>query len=252
MVSGRLRRSPRPPTQFVSEIVTGKKEITRESAAQIGAALGQSAEYWLKLQDQYLLARAGARTRPRAKLDEVRRRAILSGKAPIPLLQKRNVLLGITLDELEARSHGPVRVSRWTAEPGFAAAANVRTKGEDISILQRAWVACVRKEAHAASSGEEVLARSGLRETRPHRYPGPSEDSDDFAGLARVVRRSRCAAGLCRDASRRKDRRLRHVRQQCTRVIGLSGRGKRLDKVLFTLLHEIAHILNRPRRPPTG
>lgn len=28
-------------------------------------------------------------------------------------------------------------------------------------------------------------------------------------------------------------------------VIGLSGRGKRLDKVLFTLLHEIAHILRR-------
>jgi HTH-type transcriptional regulator/antitoxin HigA len=26
-------------------------------------------------------------------------------------------------------------------------------------------------------------------------------------------------------------------------VIGLSGRGKRLDKVLFTLLHEIGHIL---------
>ena len=28
-------------------------------------------------------------------------------------------------------------------------------------------------------------------------------------------------------------------------VIGLSGRGKRLDKVLFTLLHELAHILLR-------
>ena len=26
-------------------------------------------------------------------------------------------------------------------------------------------------------------------------------------------------------------------------VIGISGRGKRLDKVLFTILHEIAHIL---------
>jgi len=26
-------------------------------------------------------------------------------------------------------------------------------------------------------------------------------------------------------------------------VIGLSGRGKRLDKALFTLLHEIAHVL---------
>ncbi len=32
------------PAQFVSEIISGKKEITRESAAQIGAALGTSAE----------------------------------------------------------------------------------------------------------------------------------------------------------------------------------------------------------------
>ena len=53
------------PTQFVSEIVTGKKEITRESAAQIGAALSQSAEYWLKLQDQYLLAEQARTQRPR-------------------------------------------------------------------------------------------------------------------------------------------------------------------------------------------
>ena len=28
-----------------------------------------------------------------------------------------------------------------------------------------------------------------------------------------------------------------------TPVIGLSGRGQRLDKVLFTLLHEVAHVL---------
>ena len=35
------------PAQFVSEIISGKKEITRESAAQIAAALGTSAEFWL-------------------------------------------------------------------------------------------------------------------------------------------------------------------------------------------------------------
>ncbi|WP_308470996.1 helix-turn-helix transcriptional regulator [Rathayibacter tritici] len=40
----------RPP-QFVSEIIAGKKEITRESAAQLGAALGTSPEMWLELQD---------------------------------------------------------------------------------------------------------------------------------------------------------------------------------------------------------
>lgn len=41
------------PAQFVSEIISGKKEITRESAAQIGAALGTSAEMWLSLQDHH-------------------------------------------------------------------------------------------------------------------------------------------------------------------------------------------------------
>lgn len=43
------------PAQFVSEIISGKKEITRESAAQIGAALGTSTEFWLNLQNSYLL-----------------------------------------------------------------------------------------------------------------------------------------------------------------------------------------------------
>lgn len=43
------------PAQFVLEIISGKKEITRESAAQIAAALGTSVEFWLKLQVSYLL-----------------------------------------------------------------------------------------------------------------------------------------------------------------------------------------------------
>jgi len=44
------------PAQFVSEIISGKKEITREAAAQIGAALGTRAEMWLNLQDTYFLS----------------------------------------------------------------------------------------------------------------------------------------------------------------------------------------------------
>lgn len=43
------------PAQFVSEIISGEKEITHESAAQIGDALGTSAELWLNLQNSYLL-----------------------------------------------------------------------------------------------------------------------------------------------------------------------------------------------------
>ena len=63
------------PTQFVSEIITGKKEITRESAAQIGAALGTSPELWLNLQDAYLLGEQAKNAETQRELDKVRRRA---------------------------------------------------------------------------------------------------------------------------------------------------------------------------------
>ena len=87
------------PAQFVSEIISGKKEITRESAAQIGAALGTSAEMWLSLQDQYLLWLQKQDSKSQSDLDDVRRRARLNAKGPIPLLRKAGVLKGKSLDE---------------------------------------------------------------------------------------------------------------------------------------------------------
>src|SRR5688500_6831719 len=65
------------PSQFVSEIIAGKKEITRESAAQIGAALVTSAEFWLNLQDSYYLWRQGQDPRTKVELEDVRLRARL-------------------------------------------------------------------------------------------------------------------------------------------------------------------------------
>src|SRR5437660_12022452 len=88
------------PTQFVSEIMNGKKEITRESAAQIGAALGQTAEMWLGLQDQYLLAEQAKNAHAQAKLSDVRKRALIREQAPVELLRKRGVLQATNVDDL--------------------------------------------------------------------------------------------------------------------------------------------------------
>jgi HTH-type transcriptional regulator/antitoxin HigA len=228
------------PTQFVSEIVTGKKEITRESAAQIGAALGQSAEYWLRLQDQYLLAEQVKNKTTQGKLEEVRRRALLNSKAPIQLLRKRRLLVGNNLDELEAEVMELFELSSMEAEPAFAAAARRGNQGEEISLLQRAWVACVRKTARElpprksySATGLERLARS---------LPRILKTPDAFSDLPKLF----AEVGV----------RLVYVEMLpggkidgCAMyvddypVVGLSGRGQRLDKVLFTLLHEVAHIL---------
>ena len=94
-------------------------------------------------------------------------------------------------------------------QPGFAAAAKRANQGEDISMLQRAWVACVRKQAQAPS---------GRRSTRPkgsQNSPLRSRGREDTRGLrkaARVIQRRRRAPGIRRSTARRENRRMRHVR----------------------------------------
>lgn len=228
------------PTQFVSEIVTGKKEITRESAAQIGAALGHSAEYWLRLQDQYYLARQAKNRTTQAKLDEVRRRARLNELAPIQLLRKRRIITGSTLDELEAEVMDLFELPSFDAQPEIAAAAKRANPDEGITMLQHTWVACVRKQAkkqppHGSYSPERLtkLAASLPRSVRT---------ADDFATLPDQLRDTGVRLVYVEALPGAKiDGCAMFVGDYP--VVGLSGRGKRLDKVLFALLHEIAHIL---------
>ncbi|HWL97061.1 MAG TPA: helix-turn-helix domain-containing protein [Nocardioidaceae bacterium] len=228
------------PTQYVSEIVTGKKEITRQSAAQIAAALGHTAQYWLNLQDQYLLAEQCKNKSTQERLADVRRRARLNDKGPIQLLMKRGFLASSTLDALEAEVMELFELTSLEDEPGFAAAAKRANHGEDISMLQRAWVACVRKKARQLPP-EDNYSSNGLRKLAGT-LSRTLKTSDDFAKLPELF----AEVGV----------RLVYVEalpgakiDGCAMlvdgypVIGLSGRGKRLDKVLFTLLHEIAHVL---------
>ena len=57
------------PVQVVNLIVSGKKAITAQTALQLAAALGTSAEVWLNLQTAYDLSTA------RVPEGEIRRRA---------------------------------------------------------------------------------------------------------------------------------------------------------------------------------
>lgn len=230
------------PTQFVSEIVNGKKEITRESAAQIGAALGHTPEYWLSLQDHYLLAEQAKNAATQARLDEVRRRARLNEKGPIQLLIRRGFLQDGPLDELEREVKELLELSSLDDEPAFLAAAKRTNQDESISALQLAWVACVRKKARQLPPPHKY-SRTRLAKRAASLAPALLS-SADFLDLPQQF----AEAGV----------RLVYVEalpgakiDGCAMfvdgypVIGLSGRGKRLDKVLFCLLHETAHVLLR-------
>lgn len=108
------------PTQFVCEVVAGKKAITRESASQIGAALGQTAEFWLQTQNRYLLAELVKGAATQRKLRDIRRRAVIYRMAPIRALQKRKLLRSSNLDDLEVEVMELLELKSLDDEPPFA------------------------------------------------------------------------------------------------------------------------------------
>lgn len=226
------------PAQFVSEIISGKKEITRESAAQIGAALGTSAEMWLSLQDKYFLWKQNQDAKAQSELDDVRRRARLNEKGPIAVLRKAGVLAGKSLGDLEGEVLRFFELTSLDEEPSLAAAAKRSNLGEGLSLLQTSWLYMVRhasrEKVPTGRYSREDLEALGAALPRIARTP------EDFAvlpdKLGEVGVRLVYVPGL---PGAKIDGCAMLVDD--TRVIGLSGRGKRLDKVLFALIHEIAH-----------
>lgn len=227
------------PAQFVSEIISGKKEITRESAAQIGAALGTSAEMWLSLQDQYLLWLQKQDSKSQSDLDDVRRRARLNAKGPIPLLRKTGVLTGKSLDELEDEVMRFFELKSLDDEPRLAAAAKRSNHGEALSSLQTSWLYMVRHTARhkapTAKYSRKALEAVGAALPRILKTPG------DFATLPEMLGRVGVRLVYVPALPGAKIDGCAMIVDE-THVIGLSGRGKRLDKVLFALVHEIAHL----------
>ena len=178
------------PTQFVSEIITGKKEITRESAAQIGAALGTSPEFWLKLQDSYLLNEQAKNTETQHELDKVRRRARLNKLAPVSALMKRGIIRGRTVDEQEAELRELFELDDINDEPEFVLAARRSNASEELSAAQFAWVACVRRAARTRAPSVPFSAEDSP--TWPQNCPYPHRPGE-IPRPSRSVRASRRA-----------------------------------------------------------
>jgi HTH-type transcriptional regulator/antitoxin HigA len=87
----------RPP-RLVSEIISGKRGITPETANGLGQAFGTGGQFWMNLDSSFQLARA------RRSDDVVARRAKLFEKAPIKELLRRNwIEASSAIDVLESR-----------------------------------------------------------------------------------------------------------------------------------------------------
>jgi HTH-type transcriptional regulator / antitoxin HigA len=230
------------PVQFVSEIISGKKEITRESAAQIGAALETSPELWLNLQNSYLLSRRQSDGAAQRQLDEVRRRARHNELAPIALLRKRGYLPSGSLDQEETALVELFGLNSIQDEPEFLAAARRSNDDVPLTPVQLGWLAVARKQARGLkASTYDRSATEKLASSLSKTVATP----DGFSDLPRLF----AAAGVrltyveAFPGSKMSGATFLLDEDPTKPVIAISGRGRRLDKVLFTVLHELAHLV---------
>lgn len=226
------------PIQAISEILNGKKEITTETAFEFSEALGTSPDLWLNLQTNYrlFLARQG----PAEDLRPVARRARLRNLLPVAHARRRGWLPDIDdLEQLEGAVRDLLEIESLDDRPTFAVAARRANTKESITPEQAAWLGYVRTVARDHSVARLDLSALGAvaAEIPTRTEAGPTA----LAGLIPLL--ADCgvvlvfAEGL---PGGKLDGAVTFVQE--TPIVGLTTRGDRFDSVLYTLLHECAHL----------
>jgi HTH-type transcriptional regulator / antitoxin HigA len=238
------------PTQAVSEILNNKKEITAETAVAFAEALGVSAQTWLNVQSRFRLHRL---TGPRP-LEEsmVARRARLRDLVPVAEMRKRKMITDTNvIDVLERDIKKLLGISSFAEIPQFAVAARRSNGSEGLSPQQLAWLGYVRYIAGTRRVAEfDVEKLKALASELPRRL---ARGADDLAEIGSWF--AECGAILVVVEGLRGGKLDGAVMflDDGRPLIALTARGNRFDSLLFTLLHECAHIALghiSPKTPP--
>lgn len=224
------------PAQLVSEILNNRKEITPETALELGEALGTSAELWLNLQATYRLSEA----RSAVDLSPVERRARLRNLVPVRELRNRGWIEDTdNLDDLEVSICAFLGVSGLDESPFRAVAARRANHEEELAPEQTAWIARVRNLASDINvSHFDPASLEDLAHEIPSRLADPMElpHLESWladVGVALVVELPLRSSKIDGASFWKGD----------TPVIALTTRGNRFDGFVFTLLHEMAHVV---------
>jgi HTH-type transcriptional regulator / antitoxin HigA len=229
------------PLATVNEIVKGKKAITSETALDLAAAFGTSAELWLGLENDY---RISLSSRERS---DVERRSRLYSRIPVRELQKRGILsqtknLGIlekqvctllcidTLDEIPDLDSLGIAVRKSDGYTGSYTPAQI------------AWIFLARREAEALKARD--FAESGFLQ-EAEELPDLSVNEKGWKQVqSRLLSWGIRLVFIEPFAGTKIDGALFWLNNQSP-VIALSMRYDRVDHFWFTLMHELAHLFGR-------
>lgn len=224
------------PQRSISEIITGKKAVTPETAIALSDAFGNVAEFWLQLESSYrlsLVATADTGVSKRAKLYEI---------APVKEMAKRGWITS-TDDptDLEAELCRFFGQDDLTTEPQVCASLRSSIEG-NINAAQRAW--CFRAmhlaRAQRVAPYDESKWTEAVKKLRrlaawpDHAARVPSALASmgiRFVVIEPLMKTRIDGAAFWLDED--------------SPVVALSARYDRIDSFWHTLGHELSHIKHR-------
>lgn len=229
----------RPP-RLVSELISGKRAVTPETARGLADAFGTSAEYWMNLESQYQLSKV------RPADDQVARKARLYGKFPVREMLRRGwIQASESIDVLEQRFCEFFGISQMDAQPLLTHYAKKTDATNDVTPLQLAWLFRVRSLAiqqvipsysrQKLIKAVEELKKLLLAPEEARHVPRILAEAGVRLVLVEPISGSRID-GACFWLAEDKP------------VIGMTLRYDRIDNFWFVLRHEIEHVLQEDGR----
>jgi len=224
------------PEQTISQIVNAKKRVTPETALQLAAAFGTSAELWMKLEANYELHEA----RDDQGNSEIKRKSRLYSLVPLTEICKRGwIRCWKSFEKLEQEVCDFLEIPTLDDVPRLAVSFRQSDIGDPEVAAEMAWVKRVEHLARRQTVGD--FDRGRLEAALP-----------ELVGYAAAARDVRRVPPFLHDQG------VHFVivphlsktyldgaafRLNGNPVVAMSLRYDRIDNFWFTLLHELAHIV---------
>lgn len=227
----------RRPQRTVNEIIGGRRQITPETARELAAALGSSAQFWLNLESAYQLWK----TAPSPTVELISREAKLRERFPVREITKRAwIRSSANYEVVEQQVCDLYGIKSVDEEPQLLPHAARRNYREDFSAYQEAWLFRVKQLAsamHVPKYSEpklrEALASLELLMTEP----------EEIRHVPRILAECGVRFVIVEPIPNSKIDGVCFWIDGKHPVIGLTLKGDFIDRFWFNLRHEIEHVL---------
>lgn len=226
-----IGRAPR----VVNEIVLGKRAITPETAKEIAAALGTSAQYWLNLETAFQLAKSPPVS------DRVAKEAALRKRFPVREMAKRGWIEAQNNEDWEVAVCNFFGISSVSASLETSQAA-WRKGGSELGTNQLAWL--IRVRTLASSVSVPRYSETRLKEALG-RFTSMMMDVEEVRHVPRILHDCGVRFLVVEPLPGSKvDGVCFWLDKNRSPVIALSLKGgDQIDRFWFNLRHELEHVL---------